>query len=992
MDSLIGWSGYGSPVTRRMVGVLGFLLFFISAPVSAAERHSDPDGCFSCHGLPGLEFIDKDGIRRVATILQNDYYGSLHGSVPCKDCHRKIERYPHKPEEGYVDCAETCHVEEPSNGKPFTHKDVVDEFRTSAHGSGHAPGATKEFHGGNRLQEAKDQQNPSCRRCHSNTPYISDTQMPKFKEAFGHMDTECGNCHQSDSWRNQFSGHILRRMVGKHYNKVEANAMCVDCHGDEEAMKKVELQDYATKEKERADFRWIHSTDSYKKTLHGRFLAVGDESGASCLDCHAPNGNRHGVKREKIADSPTHPAHLGQTCSQAGCHGYSESAANLGFTQTDVHAVDMLALNMLPVFFDGERWDESNWVKFAAISVPVIVVFGLVSLIWFVMLRQWVGDSAIPVFGGERFQRVMLGFPAPNKPTLWRRWVAGIFGSPAPSPAGETVTAAVDPDEPITSMTVLYASQTGNGEGIALDLAASAEARGYAVNLVEMGSYSPPTIVTERLLFVICSTHGEGEPPIPAADLHAYLYSEDAPRLPHLKFGVLALGDSSYKHFCRAGKDFDAFLERLGGTRVLSRADADADFEELAHQWIGDVMATYQSVTGDPGHPVPERVESGESRHGDKVGYGRTNPYPAEVVVNVNINGPESVKETRHVEIDFGDSGLRYEAGDALGVYPKNHPSYVESLLSALSMNGYAEVTLGKEAFSLREALFNRLDATTLSYQLVKKYAELTDHGPLHDLLADESGDKLEKYMWGRHLLDLVEDFPPDGLSPQVFTSVLRRLPARLYSIASSQKAHPNQVHLTVGVVRYHAHNRERHGVCSTFLAERLGEDERLGIYVQTTKHFRLPEDRSVDIIMVGPGTGIAPFRAFIQDREQDGATGRNWLFFGDQHRKCDFLYADEWEARLKSGVLTRLDLAFSRDQAEKIYVQTRMMEQGRDIYDWLENGACFYVCGDASRMAKDVDDTLMRIVQQERGVGPEKAEEYIYDLTVQRRYLRDVY
>jgi sulfite reductase (NADPH) flavoprotein alpha-component len=986
-----GIFGAHSRISLRFIQatlICAFGLWAIAA--SAAERHADPDGCFSCHGLPGLEFIDKDGVRRVATILQSDYYGSLHGSVPCKDCHRKIERYPHKPEEGYVDCSESCHVEEPSKGKPFTHKDVVDEFKESAHGSGHAPGATKEFHGGNRLKEANDQQNPSCRRCHSNTPYISESQIPKFKEAFGHMDTQCGNCHQGETWRNQFSGHILRRMVGKHYNKIEANAMCVDCHGDEQAMAKVKLQDYKTKEKKEADFRWVHATDSYDKTLHGRFLAVGDESGASCLDCHAPNGNRHGVKREEVLTSSTHPDQLDKTCSQAGCHGYSQFGANEGFTKTDVHAVDMLQLGVLPVLFDRERWDESNWAKAAVILGPLMAIFALASFLW-TLMRRWTGEPAGALVGQDGFNRIMLGFPAPNRPSVWKRiaarWLGGA-GEPEPLAA----VADIDDSEPITSMTVLYASQTGNGEGIAMDLAAAAEARGYTVNLADMGSYDPAGIAAERLLFVICSTHGEGEPPIPAADLHAYLYSEDAPRLPHLKFGVLALGDSSYKHFCRAGKDFDAFLERLGGKRVLHRVDADADFEELACQWIGDVIETYRTVTGDEGHPVDCRTERADARTGDKCAFSRNNPYPAEVVVNRNLNGEGSSKETRHIEIAFGDSGLRYEAGDALGVYPKNHPSYVESLLSALRMNSYAEVTLGNEAFSLREALFNRLDTTTLSRNLIEKYAELTGHGALHDLLADGQDEKLESYMWGRHLLDLVEDHPPDGVSPQAFVGVLRRLPARLYSIASSQKAHPQHVHLTVGVVRYHAHNRDREGVCSTFLADRLGDDERLGIYVQPNKHFRLPNDTSKDIVMVGPGTGIAPFRGFVEDREQDGGTGRNWLFFGDQHRACDFLYADEWEEKLKRGVLNRMDLAFSRDQEQKVYVQTRMLEQGRDLYDWLENGAYFYVCGDASRMANDVHEALIRIVEQTAAVGREKAEAYVQGLMDQRRYLRDVY
>jgi hypothetical protein len=284
---------------RTWRGLWACVLFAVAFSGLAAERHSDPDGCFSCHGLPGLEYLDKEGVRRTATILKSDYYGSLHGSVPCKDCHRQIERYPHKPEEGYVDCSESCHLNEPSKDKAFTHKPVVEEFKTSAHGSGHAPGHTKDFHGGNRLKEELDEQNPSCRRCHSNTPYIKDAQMGRFKEEFHHTETECGTCHQGETWRNQFSGHILRRLVGKNYNKMEANAMCIDCHGDAAAMRKVKIEDPDTKEKKPADFRFIHAPASYGKTLHGRLLSVNDESGAGCIDCHAPKGFRHGVLRDE---------------------------------------------------------------------------------------------------------------------------------------------------------------------------------------------------------------------------------------------------------------------------------------------------------------------------------------------------------------------------------------------------------------------------------------------------------------------------------------------------------------------------------------------------------------------------------------------------------------------------------------------------------------------------------------------------------------------
>jgi sulfite reductase (NADPH) flavoprotein alpha-component len=971
---------------RILRGLLACVLFALAFSALATERHSDPDGCFSCHGMPGLEYIDKDGLRRVATILQSDYYSSLHGSVPCKDCHREIDKYPHKPEEGYVDCSESCHVEEPSKGKAFTHKEVVDEFKTSAHGKGHAPGATQDFHGGNRVKEAEDEQNPSCRRCHSNTPYIKDANLAKFKEAFQHTETECGTCHQGDTWRNQYSGHILRRLVGTNFSKVEANAMCIDCHGDAKAMEKVKLQDYQTKEKKPADYRFQHAPDSYNKTLHGRFLAVGDDSGADCIDCHAPKGFRHGIQRDEEFTASTHPDHLAETCSQGGCHGYAKAGINEGFVKTDLHDVTMLRLDVLPSMDDFWKM-ESGYSKAAWILGPLAALFALGSVGWYLLGGRG-GINA--VLGHDLFQREMLGVKPQGKPGWWAGFLGGRASPPAAKASSTPAVAVPSKNEP--AMTLLYASQTGNGEGIAKDLAERAEAAGFSVKLIDMADYDPSSIVNERLLFIVCSTHGEGEPPHAAARLHGFLYGEAAPRLPDLKFGVLALGDSGYKHFCKAGKDFDAFLLRLGASHALHRVDADADFEETAAEWMEAVLATYAKTFGVSYAPAPIQLGGQAGQAAGKTQYGKTHPYPATVLRNINLNGAGSAKETRHVEIDLGDSGLVYEAGDALGVYPKNNPAYVEALLAATGYDGYTEVTLGKETLTLREAFYSRLDITALSRVLVEKYAGLAKGEGLADLLDESDEQPFNDYAWGRHILDLVADFPLRDVPPQAFADILRRMPPRLYSIASSMKAVGKQVHLTVGAVRYHAHGRDREGVCSTFLAERLGREERLNIFVQPNKHFRPPADPKAPAIMVGPGTGIAPFRAFVQEREATGAMGKNWLFFGDQRRAVDYLYADEWEDKLKRGVLTRLDLAFSRDQAEKIYVQTRMLEQAKELYGWLQDGAHFYVCGDASRMAHDVHEALLRIVSGQGGLSRERAEEYLKQLADSGRYQRDVY
>ncbi len=970
--------GRGPILFRLLLLGIGLAWWLIQSAV-AAERHSDPDGCLSCHGLPGLEFVDKEGVRRVATILQSDYYRSLHGSVPCKDCHRQIERYPHKPEEGLVDCAESCHVEEPSKGKPFSHKEVVEEFKTSAHGTGHAPGATRGFHGGNRLKEETDEQNPSCRRCHANTPYIKDSQMAAFKEAFQHTETECGVCHQGETWRNQYSGHILRRLVGHNYAKADANAMCIDCHANQSLMEKVKWQDPVTKQKKPAGFRFAHAVDSYDKSLHGRLIASGVEAGASCLDCHAPTGFRHGIQRDEQYTASTHPAHLGQTCGASGCHGYALKAANGHFTQTDMHNVAWLRLDVLPDWFDWKQLD-SLYYRMVWGLIPVVMLWGVFSLLWYVRHREYT-----PVLGHQRFLRVMI-----NDVDGWAEWVGKIrrmLRSHRPEASGE------DPADTGYS-TLLYASQTGNGEGLAEEMAAFIEQAGLKkFRVINMADYDPVHLIFERQVFIITSTHGDGEPPLPAHKLHAYLHGPDAPVLAPLQYAVLGLGDSSYRQFCKAGKDFDVILEKLGAERILPRVDADADFEPAASEWLDAVMDQYRKTTGDVGTPPELSFRAARSAHRPEapVGYGKNNPYPARIRVNRPLNGPGSRKDTRHLEIDLESSGLVYEAGDALGVVPKNNPRYVEHLLEVLEVDGYSEVTVGQETLTVREAFYTRLDITALSRVLMEKYAEIADSQALRELLSD-SETRFQDYVYGRHIVDLMLDFPSQAFRLPDFVGILRRLPPRLYSIASSMKAVGHQVHLTVGTVRYQAHGRAREGVCSTFLGDRIGPDERLGIFVQANPHFRLPSTGDTDVIMVGPGTGIAPFRSFIQEREATGVSGKNWLFFGDQRKDCDYLYAEEWEVRHNKGVLSRLDLAFSRDQADKIYVQTRMQQQARVLYDWLENGAHFYVCGDASRMAHDVHQTLLQVVETVGGVSRERAEEYVNHLLQSGRYQRDVY
>ncbi len=569
-------------------------------------------------------------------------------------------------------------------------------------------------------------------------------------------------------------------------------------------------------------------------------------------------------------------------------------------------------------------------------------------------------------------------------------WISGYFAalSGQPSLLGATATTAAPT---LPRMTLLYGSQTGNGEGLAEELHEQAQTKGFNSRVIDMADFDPADIVNEEILFIIVSTHGEGDPPVAAEKLHHFLGSDDAPRLEKLKFAVFALGDSSYEFFCKTGKDFDRFLEQAGATRILDRVDADIDFEKPAQSWAEAVLAAYQSLAEQAGGTP---AASGESRKSaGKSKFSKTNPYHAAVLRNINLNGEGSAKETRHIEIDLGDSGLSYTPGDALGVYPLNNPAYVDELLTALKLDGTEAVTIGKETLPVRDAFIEKLDITALSRVNMEKYADLTGSEELKTLLDDNHKQEFNDYTWGRQILDLIEEYPAaEKLSAQQFTDILRRIPGRLYSIASSLSAHPGQVHLLVGAVRYQSFGRNREGVCSTFLAERIQPGEKLAIYVQVNKNFRLPDNPDTPVIMVGPGTGLAPFCAFLQERKASGAKGKNWLFFGDQHQATDYLYGETLEQYQSEGLLTHLSLAFSRDQEQKIYVQTRILEQAAELFQWLEEGAYFYVCGDASRMANDVHQALLEIIRNEGGNSPEEAEAYLNRMIDAKRYQRDVY
>ncbi|MBW3699176.1 sulfite reductase [NADPH] flavoprotein alpha-component [Bacillus aerophilus] len=554
--------------------------------------------------------------------------------------------------------------------------------------------------------------------------------------------------------------------------------------------------------------------------------------------------------------------------------------------------------------------------------------------------------------------------------------------APAPSAAASVQPVSKD-------VTVLYGSQTGNSEGLAKKTAQHLEEKGFQVTLSSMSDFKPNNLKKINNLLVIVSTHGEGDPPDNALSFHEYVHGRRAPKLDHLSFSVLSLGDSSYEFFCQTGKEFDERFEELGGTRLFDRVDCDLDYDEPFSEWLQGVASSLSE-----GEAVSLPQESAGANNQAVSEYSRTNPFYAEVLENINLNGRGSNKETRHLELSLEGSGLVYEPGDSLGIYPTNDPALVDELIQTCGWNAEEAVTVHKngDTLPLKEALTSHFEITVLTKPLLQKIAALTKSESLHALLEEGNEEKLKEYITGRDLVDAARDFGPFEGTAAEFTSILRKIPARLYSIASSLKANDEEVHLTIGAVRYDAHGRERQGVCSILCAERLQPGDTLPVYIQHNQNFKLPQDPDAPIIMVGPGTGIAPFRSFMQEREELGANGKSWLFFGDQHFVTDFLYQTEWQKWLKDGVLTKMDVAFSRDTEEKVYVQHQMKKQSKELFEWLEQGAYVYICGDEKHMAHDVHNTLLSIIQEEGAMSKEKAESYLANLQQQKRYQRDVY
>jgi sulfite reductase (NADPH) flavoprotein alpha-component len=557
---------------------------------------------------------------------------------------------------------------------------------------------------------------------------------------------------------------------------------------------------------------------------------------------------------------------------------------------------------------------------------------------------------------------------------IQRAWLAGFLAGLDAQSGAQTRVEPAAPPRAAEPLTIVYASESGNSERLAADMAKLARKRGLKPTVVDMADLDLATLPKSRRLVVVAATWGEGDPPGRAAASDAALMADGAPRLDGVEFAVLALGDTAYVEFCAVGKAIDARLEALGGRRVADRADLDLDFAEPAARWI-DGAVTALAPAADAAAPAGGQVIAVDFGAAAEPNLG---PFEAEVTGHIDLNSSRSEKETIHLELAFDGKVPAYNPGDSLDLYPRNDPGYVERLLKSAG--------LGSDS-ALRDELLANRDVTTLSLKTVENYAAATGHQYVKALL--EQGEA-RGWIAGRQLIDLIDYFPI-ALSAEQLRGLTRPLAPRAYSIASSRREVGDEAHLLVSAVRYATHDRERTGVASGFVADQLKKGDRVRVKLRPNKHFALPaSDR--DIIMVGPGTGIAPFRAFVQERRATGATGKSWLFFGDRNYTHDFLYQLEWQDALKDGVLSRMDVAFSRDTPEKVYVQNRIWDRRREVVEWLDNGAYLYVCGDAKQMAKDVRETLVRAYADVKALAPEIAEQAVVELERGRRYLQDVY
>lgn len=551
----------------------------------------------------------------------------------------------------------------------------------------------------------------------------------------------------------------------------------------------------------------------------------------------------------------------------------------------------------------------------------------------------------------------------------------------------EVATSTSQPQSNL-NLTILYGSETGNSKTQAEKLAEKASFKNINATVYSMYDYNYKKLKDEENVAIVVSTHGEGDPPDMAEDFHKFITGKRAPKLPNLTYSVLALGDKSYKYFCKTGEDIDAGFKATGAFRLTPLVKCDVDYEESAEIWMNNYLLNLTPVQS----LTPTVSELPTVKHdvtpASDFEFSKKNPYMATVLEKVKITGRDSDKEVYHLELSLEGSGITYEPGDAVGIFTQNPETLVNLIIEKTGFNPEQIIDIKVGEVTLFEALSFHLEITILSFDILKKYFERTQNAELGKLMEDDK--LLDEYLYGHDVLDLLEDFPFDW-NINKFVEMLRPLPARLYSISSSMESVGEELHATVSVVRYERKNRLRTGACSSHLADNIEIDDQIPIYIEKNSLFKLPANGS-KIIMVGAGTGIAPYRAFMQERECKGIQGKTWLFFGDRRFKADFLYQVEWQKLLKSKYLEKMEVAFSRDQEEKIYVQHKLLENQKEVYKWIEEGAYFYLCGDMKNMAKDVNKTLLQIVQNEGGISEEKAHEYIKKLKKEKRFQVDIY
>ncbi|MDP4270040.1 MAG: assimilatory sulfite reductase (NADPH) flavoprotein subunit [Bacteroidota bacterium] len=568
-----------------------------------------------------------------------------------------------------------------------------------------------------------------------------------------------------------------------------------------------------------------------------------------------------------------------------------------------------------------------------------------------------------------------------QKPSIAAQASPGISAVIAPEVVAEAIPAKAK------VLTILYGSRTGNGEALAKLAQKMAVESGFEVSLKNMENYKAREIKDEKNLLVIVSTHGDGEPPFQAKEFYEFIHSKRAPQLNNTQFAVIGLGDRSYLKFCQVGVDVDKRLAELGAKRINDRTDCDVDFRGEGMRAISKLLSALEKEAGSASPNVSVvQTTAATQEHGE---HNRLNPFQATVLDKTFLHGRDSDRQTIHVELSLEGSGITYEPGDSMGVYATNPPELVDHVIETLQLNPNEKVTTERGETTLSDALFKEVELTTLTPDVLNRFATTTDNAELKGILADPS--ELKKFIHGKDIVDLFTHYP-EKFNPEQLLGLLRKIQPRLYSISSSPLAHPDEAHLTVGVVKYNNKGRNKTGLCSVFLSDRVYEEETAPVFIEKNPNFRLPINPQTPIIMVGAGTGIAPYRAFVEHRAEQDNPGKSWLFFGNRFSESEFLYQLEWQRFLKDKTLTKMSVAFSRDSEQKVYVQDRLLENSREVFDWLENGGHFYVCGDMKKMAGDVNHALIKIIEKEGGYKHDLALEYINNLQREKRYQTDVY